>query len=116
MWMVGVAWGYVVVMMTIAEATSDTGTVLGALVTFVLYGVLPLSIVLYLLGTPGRRRRRDAELQQTTFQDPSMPAAIATSASSDTVVVSSDRGGAALDPDRRGHSPGDPVAPERIEP
>lgn len=52
-----IGWGYVALMMAVAEATNPAGTVLGALVTFVLYGVVPVSIVLYLMGTPGRKRR-----------------------------------------------------------
>jgi mannose/fructose/N-acetylgalactosamine-specific phosphotransferase system component IID len=58
MYLVAIAWLYVAVMMAIAEATHSQGTVLGAIITFVLYGVLPLSLVMYLLGTPMRRRRR----------------------------------------------------------
>ena len=57
MYMIAIAWMYVVVMMTIAEAASPSGTLLGAFFTFVLYGLLPLSILLYILGTPGRKRR-----------------------------------------------------------
>ena len=53
-----VAWMYVVGMMAIAEALSSQGTVLGAVFTFVLYGLLPLSIVVYILGTPARKRAR----------------------------------------------------------
>jgi len=60
MYLVATAWIYVVLMMAVAEALSSQGTVLGAVMTFVLYGVLPLSIVLYILGTPMRRRRRQA--------------------------------------------------------
>lgn len=56
MYLTVIAWIYVVLMMSIAEATSTTGTVLGALMTFLLYGVLPLSIVMYLMGTPSRRK------------------------------------------------------------
>ncbi len=56
MYLVVIAWLYVVLMAALAEATSDVGTVLGAVVTFVLYGLLPLSIVVYILGTPGRKR------------------------------------------------------------
>jgi hypothetical protein len=44
--------------MAVAEATAPNGTVLGAVFTFLLYGALPLSIVLYLLGSPARRRAR----------------------------------------------------------
>lgn len=58
MYLVAIAWIYVVLMMSVAEAASPSGTVLGAIITFVLYGVLPLSIVLYILGTPARRRTR----------------------------------------------------------
>lgn len=56
MYLVVIAWLYVVLMAALAEATSNVGTVLGAVVTFVLYGLLPLSIVMYILGTPGRKR------------------------------------------------------------
>ena len=56
MYLVVIAWIYVVLMMSLAEAFSSQGSVLGAIVTFVLYGVLPLSIVVYILGTPARKR------------------------------------------------------------
>lgn len=58
MTVVAIAWMYVVLMMSLVEALSPQGTVLGAVFTFLLYGVLPLSIVLYVLGTPARRRAR----------------------------------------------------------
>ena len=45
-----VGWGYVVVMMALAEATGAHGSLLGAFVTLMLYGVLPLSLVLYIGG------------------------------------------------------------------
>ena len=65
MHLIVIAWIYVVLMMSVAEAISTQGSVLGALITFVFYGVLPLAIVLYILGTPGRRRaRRAAESAQ----------------------------------------------------
>lgn len=83
---VALAWLYVVLLMSVAEALSPTGTMLGALVTFVLYGVLPLSIVLYILTTPARRRaRRAAEAS-------------------------------AAQPDGSGQATGDAVAAEREEP
>ena len=56
MWIVAIAWIYVALMMALAEATSSQGSVLGAVITFVMYGVAPLALVLYLLGTPARRR------------------------------------------------------------
>jgi hypothetical protein len=60
MYLIAIAWMYVVLMMAVAEATNANGTVLGALFTFVLYGLLPLGIVLYIFGTPGRKRARIA--------------------------------------------------------
>ena len=45
MYLVLIAWLYVTLMMALAEATSPTGSVLGAVVTFVLYGLLPMGIV-----------------------------------------------------------------------
>jgi len=56
MYLIAIGWIYVVLLMSIAEATSSTGSVLGALITFVLYGALPLSLVLYILRTPARKR------------------------------------------------------------
>lgn len=58
MYLVAIAWIYVVLMMAVAEALSTQGTVLGAIVTFLLYGALPLTVVLYIMGAPARRRRR----------------------------------------------------------
>lgn len=56
MYLIAIAWIYVVLLMSVAEATNTTGTVLGAIMTFLLYGVLPLALVLYLLKSPERRR------------------------------------------------------------
>ena len=62
MHIVAIAWMFVVVLMTLAEATSPQGTLLGAFFTLLLYGLLPLAIVLYVMGAPMRRRaRRQAE-------------------------------------------------------
>lgn len=56
LYIVAIAWLYVVGMVAIVEALAPHGSVLGAGLTFVGWGVLPLSIVLYILGTPVRRR------------------------------------------------------------
>ncbi len=67
MYLVAIGWFYVVLMMAVAEATSSNGTLLGAIVTFVLYGLLPIALVVYLMGSPLRRKaikaREAAELQ-----------------------------------------------------
>lgn len=85
MYIVVIAWAFVVLLMALAEALSPQGSVLGALITLLLYGVLPLAIVVYLMGAPARRRWRQA--QQAS----------------------------AAQPDGRSHAPGDPVAPKREE-
>ena len=64
MYLVIIAWMYVVLMMSVAEATNTTGTVLGAIVTFFLYGVGPTALLAYLMSTPARKRaikKREAE-------------------------------------------------------
>ena len=58
--LVVIAWLYVTLMMAVAEATAINGTVLGALITFVVYGLIPMGIILYIFGTPARKRARKA--------------------------------------------------------
>ena len=53
MYIVAIAWLYVVFMMSITEQSVTAG-----IMTFFLYGVFPLTIVLYLMGTPQRKRNR----------------------------------------------------------
>jgi hypothetical protein len=63
MHLVVIAWLYVALMMAVAEANHPLGTVLGACVTFVLYGLAPVALLIYLMGRPGRRaarRKREA--------------------------------------------------------
>ena len=67
MYLVVIAWLYVVLMMSVAEATGSNGTLLGAIVTFFLYGLLPLSLVVYLMLAPQRRKgRREREASEET--------------------------------------------------
>jgi hypothetical protein len=56
MYLIVIAWMYVVLMMSVAEATHPTGTLLGAMITFVLYGVGPVALVVYLMRAPARRK------------------------------------------------------------
>ena len=58
MYLVAIGWLYVALMMAVAEATSSSGTLLGAFFTFMLYGLGPAALAMYLLGTPARRRAR----------------------------------------------------------
>jgi hypothetical protein len=95
MYLIVIGWLYVALMMSVAEATNTTGTLLGALVTFVLYGVAPVSLVLYLMRTPARKRaikaREAAELAQR-------------------------RAAASGEPDGGGEAAADMIAPVRKEP
>lgn len=98
MYLVALAWMYVALMMALAEATSSQGSVLGAVFTFVLYGVLPVSIVMYLMGTPLRRAaRRKAEQEEL-------------SAHRAAVQAASDQA------DAGGHAAGEGLVAERKEP
>jgi hypothetical protein len=56
MYIVPIAWLYVALMMAVAEATNSNGTVFGAVITFVFYGLLPVGLILYFMATPARRR------------------------------------------------------------
>ena len=53
MYIVAIAWIYVVLLMSFTEASIAAGVA-----TFLFYGLAPLAIVLYLMGTPQRRRNR----------------------------------------------------------
>lgn len=50
---VALAWIYVVLMMSITETS-----VVAGVMTFLMYGVIPVTIILYVMGTTQRRRRR----------------------------------------------------------
>jgi hypothetical protein len=56
MYIVAIGWLYVAMMMGVAEATNTTGTVMGGIISFVLYGLAPVSLVVYLMGSPLRNR------------------------------------------------------------
>ena len=54
-----VGWIYVVLMMAITE-----DSVIAGIMTFFVYGVLPVTIILYITGAGGRRRRREQNSQR----------------------------------------------------
>jgi mannose/fructose/N-acetylgalactosamine-specific phosphotransferase system component IID len=71
MYIVAIAWMYVALMMAVAEATNTNGTVLGAIVTFILYGLIPISLVVYLMRSPGRKRAiKEKETQEAQLLQP----------------------------------------------
>lgn len=73
MYIIPIAWLYVAVMMSVAEATATNGSILGAIITLILYGLLPVGLILYFMGAPGRKRairaREAAELQASRQPD-----------------------------------------------
>lgn len=73
MYLIAIAWLYVVVLMAVVEAASPQGSLLGAFFTLMLYGALPLGLLLFIAGTPARRRMRhraEAEAQQAPAPPP----------------------------------------------
>lgn len=65
MYLVAIGWLYVALMMAVAEANHPSGTVLGGIVTFLFYGLLPTALVMYLMGTPLRRKaNREMEAKE----------------------------------------------------
>ena len=117
MYLIVIAWMYVVLMMSIAEATNSNGTLLGALITFVLYGAAPVALVVYLMGAPARSKaikKREAEARALHIV-----AAAAAAASPDAAPANP-----SVAPDTSGHAPGGAeavaqdasIAPVRKEP
>jgi hypothetical protein len=91
MYLVAIGWLYVALMMAVAEATS-TGTVLGAIFTFLLYWLGPVALLMYIMGTPARKRAiRELERSQQ-------------------------RAAVSSQPDAGGEAPAAPVAPVGKEP
>ena len=66
MYIVAIAWIYVALMMSVAEATNTNGTVLGGIVTFILYGILPTAIIIYIMDAPRRKRVRLAHEREAS--------------------------------------------------
>lgn len=93
MYIVVIAWLYVALMMAVAEANHPAGGLLGAVFTFVLYGVGPVALVAYLLGRPARRAARRAREEAEAA-----------------------RAAGSGQPDGSREAPADPVPPVRKEP
>ncbi|GAB3188670.1 hypothetical protein [Hydrogenophaga aquatica] len=55
MYLVVLGWVYVAVLMALAEAFSANGTILGAIVTLILYGFVPVSLILYFISRKQRK-------------------------------------------------------------
>lgn len=96
MYILVIGWVYVALMMAVAEAMHSNGTVLGGIITFVLYGLGPVALVVYLMQSPARRKaRKTREIQEAQEQAGS---------------------GASHTPDAGGHAAAPAVAPVGKEP
>ncbi|OYT90468.1 MAG: hypothetical protein CFE43_18030 [Burkholderiales bacterium PBB3] len=93
MYLVPIAWIYVVLMMSVAEATNSNGSVLGAIFTFLIYGAAPVALILYFMGSPARKRALRAQ------EAAERAAAIAAHAA------------ASVPPDTGSHAPADAIPP-----
>ena len=69
MYVIAIAWLYVTVLMAATEPNLTAG-----LLTFAFYGLLPLGLLLWLLGTPQRRRQRLA--REASAEDEAKAAAV----------------------------------------
>lgn len=102
MYLIAIGWLYVALMMSVAEATNTNGSILGAVITFLLYGLGPTALLMYILGTPARRKRRRE--QEAAEAGPA--------AATGEVPPSAPSG----QPDARGQAPADAIAAVRKEP
>lgn len=68
--LIALAWLFVALLMAAAEATAPNGSVLGALVTLVLYGLVPVAILVYILSTPMRRQLKRLREQSPPHDGP----------------------------------------------
>ncbi len=105
MYLVLIAWIYVAFMMAVAEATSPVGSLLGAAITFVLYGLLPMSVVGYIMGSPARRRAIKAKEAAEREQ------ALAANG-----IQNDSKDAASVAPNTHGEASGHTITPERKEP
>ena len=64
MYLIAIPWLYVALLAAVADETA-----VGGVLTFIFYGLAPLALVLWLFGSP-LRRRRQRELDRKAESDP----------------------------------------------
>jgi hypothetical protein len=117
--LIAIGWLYVALLMAVAEATSPIGTALGAIITFLLYGVGPVALLLYILGTPARkkmRQQREAEEVATLSVRAELVEAGSDSGLHTPSTGSGRTGLGSAQPDAGSQAAADAVAPVRKEP
>jgi hypothetical protein len=65
MYIVAIAWLYVTLMMALTEHSLVAG-----ILTFVFYGLLPCALLLWLIGTPQRRRNKLRVMAEQQLDQP----------------------------------------------
>lgn len=65
MYIIAIAWLYVVILMAATEKSITAG-----LLTIIFYGLLPCALLLWLLGTKHRRRNRQKQLLNENMRHP----------------------------------------------
>ncbi len=118
MYLLVIGWLYVALMMAAAEATASNGTVLGAIFTFLLYGLAPVALAVYLLGTPGRRRasRAREEAAQRAAEEAAQEAAQEVAREAALKASPAHASSPIIEPDASGEPSADALAPVRKEP
>lgn len=65
MYIVAIAWLYVTLMMALTEPNIVAG-----LLTFLFYGLLPCALLIWIIGTPQRRRNRLRVIAEQELDQP----------------------------------------------
>ena len=65
MYIIAIAWLYIVLMMAITAKT-----LFGGLMTFLWYGILPCALFLWIFGTPQRRRNKLRKIAEQELGHP----------------------------------------------
>ncbi|MCX7628611.1 MAG: hypothetical protein N2Z69_09430 [Methylophilaceae bacterium] len=65
MYIVAIAWLYVAPLMAATEPS-----ITGGVLTFLFYGLLPCTLLLWLIGAPQRRRGRSTKISQQHLDQP----------------------------------------------
>jgi len=65
MYIIAIAWLYVVTLMAATEKSVTAG-----LLTFIFYGLLPCALFLWLFGVKHRRRYKNRQLLKQNMRDP----------------------------------------------
>ncbi|BAO80445.1 hypothetical protein SRAA_0591 [Serpentinimonas raichei] len=112
LYVIVIAWLYVVVLMAASVATSPTGTLFAAIMTLFFYGLLPLALMVYLMTGPLRRKaQQEAEAASKPAEASAGPTPPSSPESNSDSGLASDAGRhapAAAEPS--------PIAPMRKEP